>query len=257
MITGVLMNWRRPANVARIVAGWKSGGIVTEAIVWNNNPDPKFAVPLGLPAKVIARGRTWGCTRGLPRPAWRQNECVLIQDDDLELSAESLRRLHEAWQGDPDVLHGVFGRAPKWDGSYAKNIVGNGNVPVVLTRVLLAHRRYAAEFFQVAPAFEAIQRDGRPLATAKTSFSATPPGVRRAGSTGSTAFRSTSCPPRTRSTAATGPPTSPTGRVCFKACEAWLQPSAKVDDVVQPEIRYCDELQPDRTMKSWEELHAS
>jgi hypothetical protein len=54
------MNWRRPANVARIVAGWKSGGIVTEAIVWNNNPDPKFAVPLGLPAKVISTRQDLG-----------------------------------------------------------------------------------------------------------------------------------------------------------------------------------------------------
>jgi hypothetical protein len=92
-----------------------------------------------------------------------QNECFLVQDDDLELPADSLRSLHEAWRRDPDVLHGVFGRAPKWDGSYAKNIVGNGNVPVVLTRVLLALRRYAAQFFQVAPAFDAIQRDSRPF----------------------------------------------------------------------------------------------
>ncbi len=39
MITGVILNWKRPANVQRIVAGWLAGDLVTEAIVWNNNPD--------------------------------------------------------------------------------------------------------------------------------------------------------------------------------------------------------------------------
>ena len=257
MITGVLMNWRRPANVARIVAGWHAGGIVTEAIVWNNNPDPKFALPLGLPAKVISTRQDLGLYTRFAAACLAANECVLIQDDDLELSVESLRRLHEGWQGDPDVLHGVFGRAPKWDGSYAKNIVGNGNVPVVLTRVLLAHRRYAAEFFAVAPAFEAIQRDGRPCGNGEdiilsyTARSASgrlnrvhgipvhelpaPHAIHGRNWAAHIAHRSR----------------------LLNACEAWLQPSARVDEVVQPEIRYCDELQPDRTMKSWEELHAS
>ena len=32
----------------------------------------------------------------------------------------------------------------------------------MLTRVLVAHRRYAAQFFEVAPAFAELQREGRP-----------------------------------------------------------------------------------------------
>jgi hypothetical protein len=163
MITGILLNWRRPANVGRIVAGWRSGGIVTEAIVWNNNPDPNFAPPAGLPAKVIHAAQDLGLYTRFAAACLASNECVLIQDDDVEVPAGSLRRLYEAWLSDPAILHGVFGRAPKRDGSYAKDVRGNSNAPVVLTRVLLAHRRHAAEFFQVAPAFEHIQRHSRPL----------------------------------------------------------------------------------------------
>jgi hypothetical protein len=162
MITGILLNWKRPANVARIVSGWHAGGIVTEAIVWNNSPDAQFALPVGLPAKVITARQDLGLYTRFAAACLAQHECVLIQDDDLEVPTESLRRLYEAWRRDPDVLHGVFGRTPKRDGSYAHNIQGDADVPVVLTRVLLAHRRYAAEFFQVAPTFDHIQRDGRP-----------------------------------------------------------------------------------------------
>ncbi|MGE3779065.1 MAG: hypothetical protein AB7F89_17905 [Pirellulaceae bacterium] len=32
----------------------------------------------------------------------------------------------------------------------------------MLTRVLVAHRRYASQFFQVAPAFDDVQREGKP-----------------------------------------------------------------------------------------------
>ena len=90
------------------------------------------------------------------------NDCVLIQDDDLELPAESLQALVDAWHDDPDIIHGVFGRAPKPDGSYARNIGGDAESPIVLTRVLVADRRYASQFFQVAPTFDEVQREGKP-----------------------------------------------------------------------------------------------
>jgi hypothetical protein len=76
---------------------------------------------------------------------------------------ESLNTLLDAWRADPEIIHGVFGRAPKSDGSYARNIGGNTESPVVLTRVLLAHRRYAARFFAVAPAFDDVQQGGKPV----------------------------------------------------------------------------------------------
>ena len=257
MITGVLMNWKRPANVARIVAGWKAGGIVTEAIVWNNNPDPQSALPKGLPAKVVQAGQDMGLYTRFAVACLAETECVLIQDDDLELPTESLRRLHDSWQRDPDILHGVFGRAPKPDGSYAQNILGEADAPVVLTRVLLAHRRYFAEFFLHAPRFAEVQSQSRPVGNGEDIILSY---VARHSS--GRLNRVHDIPVRELPA-----PHAMHGRNwaaniahrtrLLQACEAWLQPSARVDDVVQPEIRYCDELQPDRTMKSWEELHAS
>ena len=160
MITGVMLNWKRPANVQRIVAGWLAGGLVTEAIVWNNNPNAPLGPITG--AKVINAGRDLGLYTRFAAACLAQHECVLIQDDDLELPQPSLAALHAAWQADPAVIHGVFGRTPKPDGSYARNVQGDVEVPVVLTRVLLAHRRYAAQFFEVTPHFSAIQSGGKP-----------------------------------------------------------------------------------------------
>lgn len=161
MITGVILNWKRPVNVARIVDGWRAGGIVTEAIVWNNNADVPLPKMNG--AKVINVAQDLGLYTRFAAACLATNDGVLIQDDDLELPTDSLARLYDAWQHEPDILHGIFGRAPKPDGSYARNINGNAAVPIVLTRVLLAHRRYAAKFFEVAPRFADRQRTSQPF----------------------------------------------------------------------------------------------
>jgi hypothetical protein len=159
MITAVILNWKRPANVARIVDGWRAGGIVTEAIVWNNNPAERFRHDW---AKVINVEQDLGLYTRFAAACLARHPCVLIQDDDIELPTETLRALYDAWRQDPDILHGIFGRRPKADGSYDPRNVASGEAPVVLTRALLTSRRYAADFFDVAPQFETIQRDGKP-----------------------------------------------------------------------------------------------
>lgn len=161
MITGVLLNWKRPHNVARILESWYCGGLVTEAIVWNNNPDSPL--PPHSWASVINTSRDLGLYTRFLIAQLAVHECVLIQDDDLVLPDESLRRLHEEWLGQPDILHGVFGRAPKPDGTYKINLLGDTEAPMVLARALLSHRRHFSTFFQELPVFENMQRDTIPF----------------------------------------------------------------------------------------------
>jgi len=158
-VTGVILNWKRPTNVARILGAWQASGILTEAIVWNNNPAATFRHHW---AKVVNAAQDMGLYTRFAAACLANNDCVLIQDDDLELPTKSLRALLDAWQSDPDIIHGVFGRAPKPDGSYARNIGSDTDSPIVLTRVLVAHRRYASRFFQVAPTFDDVQQGGKP-----------------------------------------------------------------------------------------------
>jgi len=158
-VTGVILNWKRPTNVARILSGWQAGGVVSEAIVWNNNPAATFRHQW---ANVINAAQDMSLYTRFAAACLASNDCVLIQDDDLELPVESLRSLVDAWQIDSNIIHGVLGRAPKPDGSYARNIGGHAESPIVLTRVLVAHRRYASKFFQVAPAFADVQQGGKP-----------------------------------------------------------------------------------------------
>ena len=75
-ITAVMLNWKRPENVARIVAGWRESGLVDEAIVWNNNPD----APLTLDgwARVINTSHNHGLYARFVAACLARNDCVLI-----------------------------------------------------------------------------------------------------------------------------------------------------------------------------------
>jgi len=159
-ITAVLLNWKRPDNVARIVAGWHESGLVDEGIVWNNNPDAPLA--LDGRARVINASHDLGLYTRFAAVSLARNECVLIQDDDIYLPPESIAALHEAWRRDPDILHGIFGRMPDALGLYTLRDATEEHVPMILTRAVLTHRRNAACFFEFAPAFEELQRDSRP-----------------------------------------------------------------------------------------------
>ena len=159
MISAVVLNWSRPANGDRIVDGFRRDGFVREAIVWNNRPDAPYRHAW---AKVVNAAPDLGLYTRFAAASLATHECVLIQDDDLELPLPTLRALFDAWARDPAPIHGIFGRAPRPDGGYDFAEVDGGEAPVVLTRALVASRRYAAAFFRDASRFEAIQRDSRP-----------------------------------------------------------------------------------------------
>lgn len=159
MITAVMLNWKRPKNVSRIVGGWKSGGMVSEAIVWNNNPEH---VASHDSVKSINTSCDMGLYTRFSAASLAKNRCILMQDDDIEIPVRSLELLYSAWERDPGVLHGVFGRNPRPDGGYSP-FNAYGEVAVVLTRVLLMDRMYAPLFFLAEPRFADIQASGKPF----------------------------------------------------------------------------------------------
>ncbi len=159
-ITGVILNWKRPDNVNQILMGWRESGYVGHAIVWNNNPATYFRHPW---AQAVNASEDLGLYTRFAAACLAPTEAVLIQDDDVELPADSIRDLHDGWRADPDIIHGVFGRGPRpEDGTYAAKYRGNEDVPIVLTRALVASRRHAATFFADAPAFAALQAGSQP-----------------------------------------------------------------------------------------------
>jgi len=155
-----MLSWRREDNVYRIIDSWQRSGIISTAFVWNNNPDERLQHSW---ATIINANRDCGLYTRFAAACLAPTAGVLIQDDDILLEPPSQRMLLEHWANDPDVLHGIFGRRPKADGTYAR-IVDNieAEVPIVLTRALITQRRYVADFFLKSAAFSALQTESNP-----------------------------------------------------------------------------------------------
>jgi glycosyl transferase family 64 len=155
----VMLSWKRPANIARVVDDLLAHAVVDDITVWNNNPQ----CALSLPAAVrVIDSPDLGLYTRFAAGCLARHEMVFVQDDDLLLSPGTLDALHRHALGEPDVLHGIFGRAPTAAGRYARLLEGSGQVPIVLTRALVCARRYCAKFFEHVHRFDELQRDSVP-----------------------------------------------------------------------------------------------
>ena len=158
-LSAVLLNWKRPANVEKIVASLLACEEVDDITVWNNNPDCARALPAAV--RVIQSPELGLYTR-FAAGCLARHEAVLLQDDDLLLPPGVVQVLHREARRNPQVLHGIFGRAPTETGTYAIALDGTGRVPMVLTRALICPRIYCAKFFEHVHVFDELQRDSQP-----------------------------------------------------------------------------------------------
>lgn len=151
--TAIMLSWKREENVQRICSAWRDSAHISAGIVFsnaNNLPElrdmaeVRSSVDFGLKTRFIA---------GL----LAETDTILIQDDDILLPDSSIERLLQHHEKDKDVVHGIFGRNPKPDGTYAK-IVDNQekDVDVVLTRALVCSKSKCADFFQLEHEFPCL-----------------------------------------------------------------------------------------------------
>jgi hypothetical protein len=158
-LSAVMLSWKRPDNVRRIVDAWQADGLVDDAIVWNNNPGTTLTHPW---ATVVNASHDLGLYTRFAAVALARHRAVLVQDDDVLLPASTVAALHDRWRRQPRVLHGLFGRGALPDGSYGRHVVAGERAPVVLTRALLTHRDHAGRFLAAAGHFAEVQRHSSP-----------------------------------------------------------------------------------------------
>ena len=163
MITFVILNWRRRANVDGILAALDGVGSITERIVWNNNPNVAYS---NGGAVVINAGRNFGFDARYAVATMAGNDCLLFADDDLRLPGATIEALHAAWLAEPEIIHGLYPRVARADGSYARwldeepGYVGCRAI-ILAGRVTMFSRSLLPAFFQARglPVVQALRDD--------------------------------------------------------------------------------------------------
>lgn len=134
--TLVMLNWKRPSNVYELISLYLEMDFFDEIIVWNNGYEP-----ISLPVCVINPNQDLGMNTRWYAGAIASTECIFYLDDDLFLEKENLELLFRAWEQEPAILHGFFGRRPTDKNEYAKivNYVEN-SVEMIITKTTVTHR---------------------------------------------------------------------------------------------------------------------
>ncbi len=141
--TAILLSWKRPHNLPRIIGAIKGTPLIGEVMVWNNNPDVTLAFP---DVTVINSPRNFLCFPRYCLAALATHETIWFQDDDLLVTAEQIARIHAAYRADTSRIYGIVGRDIV-NGLYSADDV-YGECDIVLGRAMLFHRRLLFHAFE-------------------------------------------------------------------------------------------------------------
>ena len=145
-VTLVMLSWKRISNLIAAIEEEFDGTLVSEVIVWNNNPEEDLTGRLPANVRLIQTNEDFGMRTRFGAALFARNDCILLHDDDLIIPTSSIQTLYNHWTDTPEIMHGIFGKIPKLDNTYAAPMY-NGVCEMVLGRCMMLHRQYCADFF--------------------------------------------------------------------------------------------------------------
>ncbi|MFT3673647.1 hypothetical protein [Aestuariivirga sp.] len=139
-VTAVLLSWKRPNNIPLIVGQLEATGIVSEILVWNNNPDLMLRHPSII---AVNSSHNFKAYARLGLAMMAKNDTIMFHDDDLLFRPEDIIALHRLQQAAPHRIHGFMGRNLK-GGQYARE-KAFGDVDIVLGQFMLFSKELLAQ----------------------------------------------------------------------------------------------------------------
>lgn len=154
MISVVTLHWKRTENTNKIITALKTSKIVNDIIVWNNNSSIVFPAMPGV--RVVNTSQDFGLDTRFGAALFAKNSTILTIDDDNLIPEETIKKLYDAWNKEPDVIHSLDGRKPTEKNEYAHDVLlGNKDAikeaQMSMTRCAMYRKDYAALYFSHAP----------------------------------------------------------------------------------------------------------
>lgn len=163
MITLCILSWKRPENVLKIINREFDGEVISEVLIWNNNPDIDLFRDFDLPegVRLIQTSEDYGVRTRFANALFAKNECILYHDDDVHLPPVTIKALYDEWRLDEDIIVGVAGgnsiqgeckRCLKAgnDKDHFKHYydsVREGEAEIILGHGVMLHRKNCANFY--------------------------------------------------------------------------------------------------------------
>ncbi|PWU19812.1 MAG: hypothetical protein C5B50_05130 [Verrucomicrobia bacterium] len=149
----LLLNWKRLANVRRILAAQAGYREVAEILVFNNNSSAPFDYSHPK-VRFLNASADFGLRARWILAALAKSECLIFQDDDILLPASTVGGFIGAVAADRRRAYSLHGRNPGRNGTYRADLAF-GEVEIILTRAAAIHAELVPLIFQAEQAFHA------------------------------------------------------------------------------------------------------
>ena len=165
--TAIILNYNRPFNLKHIILPRLCRHPeISEVIISHGKKNTKFHYE-SQHCNVVNRidtdnNKDYGLSLRFLAMLSARNDKILLLDDDLFVFQQTITKLVDAFNKDSAKIHGLFGR--KIDENY-NYIMHNayGAQPIILTRCMVLHKKYADIFMQEQQLMQDILPKGVPL----------------------------------------------------------------------------------------------
>jgi len=152
----LIMSWKRPENVNRIIEQYNNYKVIDEIIVWNNNPNLFVSNCELTKVKAINCNQDFGLDTRFIGSLLSKNRCLITHDDDILVSEPNIENLVSHFNQDHTRIYTYQGRNPV-DGKYSycdrgrvENVTQPTEAKITLTRVACFDKLYAAEYAKLS-----------------------------------------------------------------------------------------------------------
>jgi glycosyltransferase involved in cell wall biosynthesis len=142
-MSAILLSWKRPTNMPRIVNEILSVPFVKEIIIWNNNPEIQLEFSN---CKVINSSHNFMPFARYSAAMLASEKTILFQDDDMLFPKRSVERAYNEYLKDRSRIYGTKGRNLD-NGKYNRNSV-IGECDIVLGQFMVFSKELLASVLQ-------------------------------------------------------------------------------------------------------------
>jgi hypothetical protein len=156
-LTLIVMNRNRPQIVEQLINSYSSHGLISDVIVWNNNPDSAWQNGKHPGVKSITCKYDAGRDARWAAAVLAESEHLLIHDDNLLVKEKGLRFLFSRYLRNPHLAHGIRGCSLDENHTFHETF---GRVEVLSSPCMMINKRYVSPYFSCIPLFDDLRDRG-------------------------------------------------------------------------------------------------
>lgn len=157
MITAIILNFNRPDYLKNtIIPKLLKIELISEILISHGKEKTYFNIKYNDKVKHLKHwdlNEEYGLSLRFLTSEESTNDTLLIMDDDILPTKETIKTLYESYLKEPNRIHGIYGRELDKNNNYTTKLC-EGDCDIILTRLLICNKEMCKNFLLHRTKFE-------------------------------------------------------------------------------------------------------